>query len=275
LIRALTPEELLKLSENDLMSTLISLLPMMDRAHSWLYVSSSSSSCLPCQLGVSALLLMTRGCPCACAMDCVWVMDVVSRTVSIAQRRTSLSAPVKALMELLVAFKKAIQSFPVNLIPRSLRDVLFYDAMADVGNSVSVRDREGPATCSLVSITQRSVLPDFSIMGVLAGQNPNVDVVLGDVAVRGGKWYYEVRLGQLNAVAPTGFGHPGQPVVLTIGWASPKVRVRERVPMSLQPSVAATLCRCNPLSLCPFVPLSLCPSVSLSSVHLSVDALRA
>ena len=101
----------------------------------------------------------------------------------------------------LVTFKHAVQTFPSQLIPSDIAALVAYDPMSDdsvaTGDSAAakssyLRDREGPAVCSLIDVTKSSVLPD---MGVgLQEANRAATVVLGDVAVRGGKWYYEVRV---------------------------------------------------------------------------------
>ena len=99
------------------------------------------------------------------------------------------------LLPQLVTFKQAVQTFPRELIPSEIAALVAHDPLRDTvsggvaATSSYLRDREGPAVCSLINLSEQSVLPD---MGLSAPQH-RVAVFLGDVAIRGGKWYYEVR----------------------------------------------------------------------------------
>ncbi len=119
-------------------------------------------------------------------------------------RLQSLSAPVKSLMELLCAFKAAVQTFPLPVVPPELLDTLTYDPLKDAGAATSsyLRDREGPALMSLVNLSTRLVLPYPIVAAEGSVQRGAPSVTVGDVVVRGGKWCAGAAVVSLNCSAP-------------------------------------------------------------------------
>ena len=173
----LTAQSILSMSEVELCHRVVSLLPRLERSHSWL------------------------------------------RTVCLSRASTSLSAPIKALMELLVAFKKTVVTLPQETLTDEVRELVSYNVTTrrSAADTTYLMGREGPSIASLVQPAARVVLPDMAINGQL-GMGGGHLFTHADVAVRTGKWYYEVTITQwpdMNARGGFGGG-----TWLSVGWMS-------------------------------------------------------
>lgn len=83
-------ENILSMPEADLCACVVSILPRLERSHSWL------------------------------------------RTVSLSRACPSLSPPIKALMELLVSFKKTVVTLPPEAISPEVRELISFSATGEM-----------------------------------------------------------------------------------------------------------------------------------------------
>lgn len=69
------------------------------------------------------------------------------RTVCLSRATTSLAPPIKALMELLVAFKKTVVTLPAAAISKDVRDLISYGAATgrSAADTNYLMGREGPS----------------------------------------------------------------------------------------------------------------------------------
>ena len=120
---------------------------------------------------------------------------------SIVVRPLRLDRQRLRLASLCLPMWQTVQLFPPSMVPAEIASSVAYNPVADSGDSSTssyLKDREGPSVCSLISPTRSSVLPDMTVLADPSLGHQTVDVI-ADVAVRGGKWYFEVRSHVLHA----------------------------------------------------------------------------
>lgn len=104
----------------------------------------------------------------------------------------------------------------VRCCPRPSHQLISYNAstLRSAADSVYLMGREGPSIASMVQPGLKVVLPDMSISPSAQG---NMTLAHADVAVRQGKWYFEIEITHWPEV-----GHGGyRPTTLAVGCVAP------------------------------------------------------